>query len=149
MSPRTRTAALTTTLVLSLSTLAACGSDDDSSAQDPQGGTTSAAATDAPEESAVPTETPTETPTDAATQAPGLPACAEVWVAGATVPGSYEGCLEGEATVPADGRYCEFGRPLFTYGRDLWAVAGGPVNVTERQLLRDPGYRQALKQCGG
>jgi len=153
MSTRTRTAALTTILVLSLSALAACGSDDDAGAQDPVGETSSAAPAPSPDESATPSQTPsgsaTAAPAETTPAVPTLPACSEVWVAGARMPGSYEGCLEGETTVPADGRYCEFGKPIFSYGRDMYAVAGGPVNVTERPLMRDPSYRQALEACGG
>lgn len=144
MPSATRTTALTATLVLSLGGLVACGSGG-SAAQDPAGTPSGSPAAGGGE---TPTATPTPAPTPAP-ETPALPACSEIWVAGATVPGRYEGCLEGERTVPADGRYCEFGKPLFTYGRDLWAVAGGPINVTEQPLLRDPGYRRALKQCGG
>lgn len=150
MPSASRTAALTATLAFSLGGLAGCGSEE-SAAQDPAG-TTSASPAPGSGESGSATPTPSPSPTPSPTPrppAPTLPACSEVWVAGATVPGRYQGCLEGQETVPADGRYCEFGKALFTYGRDLWAVAGGPVNVTERPLLRDPGYRRALEQCGG
>ncbi|MCY7395482.1 MAG: hypothetical protein LH468_04875 [Nocardioides sp.] len=150
MSPRTR-AALAATLLVVVPGLAACGNDDSGSedgggaatAQDPVGETSAA-----PSESASPSTAPSEP--SAPVEVPvTLPACGEVWVVGATVARGYEGCLEGASTVPADGRYCEFGKPLFTYQEGFYAVAGGPVIATERPLLRDPGYRDALKKCGG
>ncbi len=38
-----------------------------------------------------------------------------MWVDGAKLPGGYQDCYDGDVRVKADGRYCEFGKPLITY----------------------------------
>jgi hypothetical protein len=146
MSPRIRAAAVSAALLLAL---AGCGSDGSgSTAADPAGESSSTSSTPTPSEGAA-------TPTSTGTAGPGtdepvvLPACGEVWVAGAKLPRGYEGCVDGSDTVPADGRYCEFGKQLLTFGDAFYAVAGGPVQATGGPLLKSARYRDALEKCGG
>ena len=73
---RTRAAALAVTALAGLA-LTACGDDSSDSADDPSAGESSS--------SEDPTETPTEEPTESTTE-PAGPACADVWVAGETLP---------------------------------------------------------------
>jgi len=148
MSSRNRAAAAATLLTV-LVALAGCGSEDSTStASDPTGSSAS------PDVSgAAPTTSPSpasEPATTGASDMPvALPACADVWVAGGTVPRGYEGCLDGNETVAADGRYCEFGKPLLTFQRSFYAVPGGPVQTIDQPMLKDPRYRDALRKCGG
>ena len=121
-------------------TVGGCG-DESSTADDPsQTGSPSPTET-----SAAPSETPataTPTPRD-------FPDCATVWVDGRKLPGGYRGCETPEGVVKAKERYCEFGKPLVTYANKFWAVPGGPVHEVATTLAQDPGWRRALRQCGG
>lgn len=153
MSPRTRVATLAASLLLTLPTLAACGSGGSAgTAQDASGETTSAApsASASDSTSETPSESTSASPTTVPSEEPvALPACSAVWVEGSKVPGGYVGCLDGGKTVPANGRYCEFGKALFTFQDTFYAAAGGPVIAAQRPLLKDPGYRDVLRKCGG
>ena len=120
--------------------LAGCSGDDpDSTATDPAGETSSATAS--------PTESATSEPTES--EEPKEPQCADVWVDGAKLPGGYQDCYEGDQRVKADGRYCEFGKPLITYDNSFWAVPGGIIHEVEGKLLDDAGYRDSLHKCSG
>lgn len=156
---RTRAAALAPLAVLA-AVLTACGSDD--TASDPQGATSGSAASDSPGSpspatsdpaSASPTDSPSATASlpspDDPTEDVVLPSCESVWVVGTKLPRSYEGCLDGTTEVPADGLYCEFGKPLFTYGKHFYAVENGPVNRTDTVLAKDPAFQKAQRSCGG
>ena len=151
MSPRIRVAAVTAALLVAL---AGCGSGGSgTTASDPasESSSTSPSASEsasAPSAAASPSET-TSPGADASDEPVVLPACSEVWVEGGTVPRDYEGCLDGAETVPANGRYCEFGKALFTFQQAFYAVAGGPVQATDGPLLKSARYRDALKKCSG
>ena len=53
---------------------------------------------------------------------------------GAKLPGGYQDCYDGDHRVKADGRYCEFGKPLITYENSFWAVPGGAITEVEGKL---------------
>lgn len=110
--------------------LAACGeessTDDDGGADDPSGASTSQSA-------------------DAATA--DWPACDEVWVDGAEIPGRYKGCLGDEGPVKADKFLCSSGQVLVSYGDRFYGVTGGPVNEVEGRLADDKTYAGAKQSC--
>ena len=127
-------------LALVVVALAGCGGDDpDGTATDPAGATSSATAS--------PTESASEAPVES--EKPKEPQCADVWVEGAKLPGNYQDCYEGDQRVKADGRYCEFGKPLITYDSSFWAVPGGIVHEVDGELLDDAKYRDSLHKCSG
>jgi len=121
--------------------LVGCGGDDDSTATDPVAGDTTSAPTASPTESA--TSEPTEV------EEPKEPQCADVWVVDGKLPGGYQDCYDGDKRVKANGRYCEFGKPLVTYESRFWGVPGGVIHEVDGKLLDDAKYRDALLKCGG
>lgn len=134
---RSRTAALIAPLVLCAGLLVGCGGDDgDQVATDP--GTTTSASPSA-------SDPPSGSPS-AGGQGPD---CATTWVAGGTLPRGYQECDRDGERVKADGRYCEFGKPLITYDDRFWAVPGGRIGESEGRLLDDAAYKDALRKCSG
>jgi hypothetical protein len=95
-----------------------------------------------------PSASPIE-PTETVEPLPDWPACVEVWVEGAKLPGDYQGCLEDETAVKAKNQYCEFGKKLVTYADQFWAVRGGKVNDAGGPLKDSPDYRDDLASCKG
>ncbi|MBC9733375.1 hypothetical protein [Nocardioides marmotae] len=140
---RLRTALLAP-MVLTGALLAGCGEDEGTTVSDPAA-------------SASPSASGSESPTPSGDVATGSasggpvegPDCAEVWVAGETLPNGYQGCVAEGRLVKADGRYCEFGKPLITYDDRWWAVPGGRIGEAEGPLVRDRDYRAVLRKCGG
>lgn len=130
-------------MVFALTSLTACGADDDEVAADP-GNEPSASAVPTsdgamPSESATPSEKPAKSK---------KPLCDDVWVDGAKLPGGYQDCYDADGKrIKADGRYCEFGKPLVTYQSNFWAVPGGPIFEVETDLLDDKQYRKSLELC--
>ena len=138
---RSRTAALIAPLVLSAGLLAGCGGDDgDEVATDPAAGSSASSGA-----------TPSADPSASASPSAGAegPDCADVWVAGATLPRGSQECYEDGERVQANGRYCEFGKPLVTYGDRFWAVPGGRIGESSGALLDDAAYEDALRKCSG
>ncbi len=72
-----------------------------------------------------------------------------MWQEGNKLPGGYDGCYDGDRRVKPDGRYCEIGKPLFTYKDNWYATPGGPINHTDGPLAKDADYQSAVKACGG
>lgn len=134
-------------VLLSLVLLSGCGDDDGGTASDPNGSVTPSAETSAPAE---PTPSESEmTPTETTEPLPDWPACAEVWVADATLPGGYQGCLTDGTPVRAKNQYCEFGKKLVTYADRFWAVRGGKVNDAVGPLKDSADYAADLESCKG
>lgn len=126
--------------------LGACG-DDSSTAADP-GSSPSPAGSSSPSSPA--TESPPESPSESAsTPPPSGPACGKVWRGGATLPGSYRGCVEGEQYVERDALGCSSGQRIIRYDEHFYAVPGGRIHETESVLDKDPGYRDAVASCRG
>lgn len=127
-------------LALPLVLVTACGDDTGPTATEPT------STTDA-----------TQTPTDGTSTSPSnevstpaddtSPKCDDVWIEGERLPGGYQGCYEGAKLVKADGRYCEFGKPLFTYDLTYYAVRKGIIAKAEKSFAQDPGYQDALAKC--
>lgn len=132
--------------------LGGCGDDtaSDPSAADGSDASPSPPASVTTSEPAEPTpsESPIE-PTETTEPLPDWPACVEVWVEDAQLPGDYKGCLEGEAAVKAKNRYCEFGKKLVTYADRFWAVRGGRINDAHGPLQDSEDYRNDLASCQG
>jgi hypothetical protein len=140
-----------TAVLLSLVLLGGCGDDGDGTASDPVASDT-ASVTPSTETSAPAEPTPSEsmmTPTETAQPLPDWPACDGVWVAGAKLPGDYQGCLEEGTAVKAKNQYCEFGKKLVTYADQFWAVRGGKVNDAGGPLKDSKDYRDDLASCKG
>lgn len=129
--------------------LGGCGDD---TASDPSAseGSDSPSASVETSEPAEPTPSASPiVPTETAEPLPDWPACADVWVEDARLPGDYQGCLEGETAVKAKNRYCEFGKKLVTYADRYWAVRGGKVNDAKGPLKDSKDYRDDLASCQG
>ncbi len=77
------------------------------------------------------------------------PQCITIWQAGETLPGSYQGCFEDDVKVRADGRYCEFGKKLYTYADRFYAVRQGRIAEASEPFAQDAGYQDALSKCSG
>lgn len=157
---RTRRLLAALALPLALATgLSACGSDEGEGAEQSSAVETTETAgetdSESPSESELPQETPTpiesQTPTASPTEEVGAdwPACGEVWVDDARMPGGYAGCREGETAVPAEKRGCAFGRPLITYDDRFWGVPTGVIHEADGPLERDRAYRSDLASCTG
>lgn len=137
--------------------LSACGTDEGEGAEQSSAVETTETASELPSGSESPTgsELPTETPTDQPSQSPteevgaDWPACGEVWVEDARMPGGYAGCREGDTAVPAEKRGCAFGRPLITYADRFWGVPTGTIHEAGGPLERDRAYRSDLASCTG
>jgi hypothetical protein len=122
-------------LALPLVLVAGCGGDH----------ATDAATDPAPTASSPSAASPSASPSSR----PASPQCAEVWQAGETLPRGYDGCYEGERRVRANGRYCEFGKPLLTYDDRFYAVRGGRIAEAEKPFGQDAGYQGVLATCSG
>lgn len=77
------------------------------------------------------------------------PQCVDVWQAGETLPRTYRGCYEDDAKVRANGRYCEFGKPLITYDGRFYAVRSGRIAEATEPFAEDAGYQDVLAKCSG
>ena len=124
-----RTRRLLVALVLPMALASACGSEEPTTAKDPAAPTSSG-----------PSATPAKT---------GEPQCSEVWQSEARLPGGYQGCYERSRLVKPSGRYCEFGKPLFTYADRFYAVRAGTIKEAHKPFAHDAGYQDTLAKCSG
>jgi hypothetical protein len=114
---------------------AGCGDDDGDTADDPAGdGPTSQAPSS----------------TEGSTDQPGtdLPACADVWVAGATLPRSYRGCEQDGVVVKADKHQCSYGAAIVEFDDRFYAVTGKLINEVP-SLADSDQFHGALTACQG
>lgn len=134
-STRNRRAAVALTVVVGLG-LTACGEEGPDSAEEPSSSET--------------TSTPSEEPTETPSEEPKGPACAEVWVAGATLPQKYTGCQDAEKDtyVQAMVYMCSSGQRLVTFGRTFYAAKGEVITESETPLARNPEFKKVLASCG-
>jgi len=132
---RTRGATVALVLLAGLG-LAACGEDDPDSADDPSAGES--------------TSTSSETPTQEPTEEPMGPACTDVWVAGATLPATYDGCQDADKGkwVEAMVYHCSSGQRLVTFGTTFYAAKGEVVNESDVPLRRNREFQKVLASCG-
>ncbi|MGZ4455389.1 MAG: hypothetical protein ACXVGM_17460 [Oryzihumus sp.] len=94
---------------------------------------------------------PTGASTSAASPSPSVPGpqCSDVWVAGKQLPGGFQGCYEGAKRVKPDGRYCEFGKSLYTYDHRYFAVRNGTIMLASKGFAHDAKYQDTLRKCSG
>lgn len=131
-----RNAAAVPCVLLLLPLLGACGGGGDDEASDPAAGSsTSSSATSSPSSS------------PSASVPPGAPQCEDVWVEGADLPRSYDGCVDLDVFVPRDAVPCSSGQRLISYDDRFYGVAGGEVRVSDEALDDDADYRDALRSC--
>jgi hypothetical protein len=136
MKPVAAIAACCLALGLSVS-LAACGSD---TVTDPAAEPTAT--------TSLPTATPPTTPTTSTEKPIVLPACAGVWTAGARLPGTYRGCLDGGKRIEAVVAHCESGQRIVTYDDRYYAVPGAVINDVG-DLKTSDQYHRAMDSCLG
>ncbi len=108
---------------------AGCGDDDADTADDPAG--------DGPTSQSPST-----------TEGTGLPACSEVWVAGAKLPRSYRGCEQDGVAVKADKHSCSYGAAIIEFDDRFYAVTGKYINEVP-SLTESDQFHQALTACQG
>ncbi len=124
--------------------LAGCGSDEPERAVDDPA---SSASSPAGSPSSSPSEDGPGGSSDAAVPE-DAPACAQVWVEGATLARGYAGCVEDGEYVEADRLGCSSGQRLVTYDRS-YGVLGGEVRQAEGPLEGDRAYVEAVRSCRG
>lgn len=108
-------------VAIALLVLAGCSSTDDSAADEP---TLAAPATTTPP--------------------PDLPACAEVWVAGKTLPEDYVGCLEDGSVEGAVTAQCDSGpQRLATYADAFWGYLGQRIRTDPDGTASDAYVKDA------
>ncbi|HEY0700342.1 MAG TPA: hypothetical protein VGD43_21370, partial [Micromonospora sp.] len=91
-------------------------------------------------------QSPSATDGSSESPAPDLPPCAEVWVAGATLPRDYRGCEQDGEAVQADKHQCSYGSAIVEYADRFYAVSGKQIN--EVPSLKDSEqYKHALSAC--
>ncbi len=78
----------------------------------------------------------------------GLPACADIWVAGAKLPRDYRGCEQDGAAVKADKHRCSYGAAIIEFDDRFYAVTGKYINEVP-SLIESEQYQQALTACQG
>lgn len=132
---RTRGATVALTLLAGLG-LTACGEEGPDSAEEPS--------------SSEPTSTTTETSTEEPSEEPMGPACADVWVAGSTLPEKYDGCQDAgkDKWMEAMVYHCSSGQRLVTYGTTFYAAKGEVVNESKVPLRRNREFQKVLASCG-
>jgi hypothetical protein len=127
----TRSAAVAAVLLLA----AACGDDDGGSAEDPADDTSTS-------------QQPSATDGTSEPPATDLPACADVWVVGATLPRGYHGCEQDGEAIKADKHPCSYGSAIIEFADRFYAVSGKQINEVP-SLTESDQYQQALTACQG
>ena len=130
---------MSSTSVLTRSALAAailllatgCGDDDADTADDPAGD-----------------DRTSQSPSSTGQPETGLPACAEVWVAGARLPRDYRGCEQDGVAVKADKHRCSYGAAIIEFDDRFYAVTGKFINEVP-SLTESDQFHQALTACQG
>ena len=76
-----------------------------------------------------------------------LPACAELWTDGGTLPGDYRGCTDEDGDVSAPVTLvCADGDVLVTHDNRFFAAPGGEI---AEATINSPEYEQAFTACSG
>lgn len=79
----------------------------------------------------------------------GTPKCADIWIAGKTLPAGYDGCLNKdgsiEAFVTSD---CKDGGSLGSYDDRFWIrLPGGKITAVHGDMSDDPAYKAGFDAC--
>jgi hypothetical protein len=123
-------------MVAAAGVLAGCGSGS-SSAVDPSAGQSTAGSS-----------SPSPSQTTSSSMASDLPACGEVWQAGAKLPDNYRGCLQGTNETRADRLGCSSGQRMVRFDNHWYAVLGGRIHHS-RDLVHDAQYLHSVRVCRG
>jgi hypothetical protein len=107
---------------------AGCGDDDGDAAEDPVGESPSSQAPSG-----------SEAPSD-------LPMCADVWVAGATLPRDYRGCEQDGEAIQAAKHPCSYGSAIVEFADRFYAVTGKQINEVP-SLIDSEQFKQAMSAC--
>lgn len=78
-----------------------------------------------------------------------VPKCADVWVAGETMPKDYEGCMSGDTLEAAASFDCKDGSSLFQYEDDFWAFGGQEIHEEAGGVASAAPYKEAYATCQG
>jgi hypothetical protein len=113
---------------------AGCGGDDGGTAEDPAEDTTS--------------QQPGATDGTSGGPTTDLPPCADVWVAGATLPRGYRGCEQDGEAVKPDKHPCSYGATIVEFADRFYAVSGKQINEVP-SLTDSEQYQRALSACQG
>lgn len=111
---------------------AGCGDDGEDAAEDPAG--------ESPSSQAPSSDDGSDSPSS------DLPACADVWVAGDTLPRDYRGCQEDGEAIKPDKHPCSYGTAIVEYADRFYAVSGKHINEVP-SLAESQQYKQALSAC--
>lgn len=123
-------------MVAAAGVLAGCGSGS-SSAVDPSAGQSTAGSS-----------SPSASQTTSGSTASDLPACGEVWQAGAKLPHNYRGCVQGTNETRADRLGCSSGQRMVRFDNHWYAVLGGRIHHS-RDLVHDEQYLHSVRVCRG
>lgn len=99
-----------------------------------------------------PMSTPVATEAETTASEASLPAgtlvCADVWQEDATLPRSYDGCVDDAGQlVPSDPLACSSGQKIIRYDDRFYAVPGGTIHAADAPLIEDSEYRAAALRC--
>ena len=101
-----------------------------------------------PDDQAGDGSTATPASDSSSTDAPDGPSCSEVWVDRNALPGSYQGCVDGDTWVKAESTRCDSGQVLIVYGDRYYGAKGAVVNDVGTALQESADYRRAVRACG-
>jgi len=129
---------------------AACGSDDTASDSEASTGAPTGSSTAPSTSASVSPSAPSTSASPSASPAPASwSGCATVWKGGARLPAAYPGCAESGTAVPAHRIDCSSGQVVVTYAEHFFAVPGGLIKHTSRELKNSPTYAAAIATCRG
>jgi|KBSSwiStaDraftv2_1062776.scaffolds.fasta_scaffold1220316_2 hypothetical protein len=77
----------------------------------------------------------------------GLPACADVWVAGQVLPQKYEGCMMGADVMAAAVTYKCDGGSFTAYNDKFYARFGGAIIAVHGEMSADPADGNFYSKC--
>ena len=78
----------------------------------------------------------------------GIPACADVWVAGEKLPEDYGGCSNDDGSIAgASYEECNDGSRLYTHDSRFFTEADGMIVEAGGELLDDPGFEKRSGAC--
>lgn len=90
--------------------------------------------------------TPGKTPSNG----PKLPACEDIWKAGATLPTDYAGCILSGETRLEQSTKCKDGTRLIVHDEQFYALTSQKiVEVNVAPLEDSPAYGKVFSACTG
>ena len=78
----------------------------------------------------------------------GIPACADVWIAGEKLPDDYGGCSNDDGSIAGSSyEECTDGSRLQTHDSRFFTEADGTIVEADGELLDDPGFEKRSGAC--